>query len=831
MATPGVDYTAPATLQVLIAAGQTQATLEFPVIDDNLIEGMETVEIELLSVVGDEDITFNPSASTATAELADDETGLVSISADRNGEEAGQGGRFRIDLDGVVDQDVIVQYSVTGSATPGQDFVALSGEATILADTSTAFIDVVIEDDELFEGSETIVVTLTSVTGDPRVSLDSQASAAEILILDDDIVTVSVDGATSVEENAGTAVFTVRLDRASSSPLTIAYSVAGTTTAGDDYTAPSGLAMIPAGATSAEIVVSLIDDNLVEGDETLSVELTSIQGQPDGVQLDDAEREFTTTITDDDSAQVRLTGPVTVTEGAASTASLTITMTSPSSTDTTIALATSGSATAGVDFVALNGTVTLPAGTTTLLVPLAILDDPDVEPTDQLTITLTSIVTGNSAITLDDQQDAVTLEIVDNDQAFVEFSSATSSVLEAAGESLIPVRLSIPSGGVLQGGVSADVVVTGGTATDQDFVLNTTTVQFPVGSGDGATVMVSISLVEDEVLEDAETVQLQLESISGPPGAAAGATTQHVLSITDDPLTASISGEIWSDADRDGVRDAHEAAAPGVLLVLRGTDLQGQSVEAQTYSDAQGRYRFTNLPGGEYSIEEEQPLIYGEGAEIVGSSGGNGVSNGFTNIVLEPAEAATGYHFAEGPLHAKYINARLFRARALPLSGQAMPLTAAAQNAASQTQAASMMLREAAPSYRRIADEVLITLPATAAETVEVLPASVGNATEPERTQHEIRFASGLMWQFTASQVTTLEFIGAGSNDQLILHDTLQDDQVQAAGNQLTASLGNGSYLVEASDFAVIRTIASDGDDELDAGLIDFVLEQEGEWR
>ena len=60
-----------------------------------------------------------------------------------------------------------------------------------------------------------------------------------------------------------------------STPTVIAYQIAGSATAGSDYTALSGTVTIPAGATSATIDVPVIDDQLVEGPENVRVTLDS----------------------------------------------------------------------------------------------------------------------------------------------------------------------------------------------------------------------------------------------------------------------------------------------------------------------------------------------------------------------------------------------------------------------------------------------------------------------------------------------------------------------------------------------------------------------------
>ena len=57
-------------------------------------------------------------------------------------------------------------YSVAGTATPDDDYTALSGSVVILAGETSAVIDVTVLDDLLVEVAESVIVTLTGATGD-----------------------------------------------------------------------------------------------------------------------------------------------------------------------------------------------------------------------------------------------------------------------------------------------------------------------------------------------------------------------------------------------------------------------------------------------------------------------------------------------------------------------------------------------------------------------------------------------------------------------------------------------------------------------------------------
>lgn len=69
-------------------------------------------------------------------------------------------GQFAVIRSGDASSELVVQYSVSGTATSGADYQALSGEITLAPGIYVAFLNVVPEGDDLAEGDETVIVTL-----------------------------------------------------------------------------------------------------------------------------------------------------------------------------------------------------------------------------------------------------------------------------------------------------------------------------------------------------------------------------------------------------------------------------------------------------------------------------------------------------------------------------------------------------------------------------------------------------------------------------------------------------------------------------------------------
>ncbi|MDB5386405.1 MAG: Cadherin domain protein [Planctomycetaceae bacterium] len=101
----------------------------------------------------------------------------------------------------------------------------------------------------------------------------------------------------SVSEAAGTITLTVNLSAPTSQAVTIPFSVSGTATNSSDYTISSSPLVIPANSTSASIQLSIIDDTVVENNETVVVTL----GTPTNASLGSPTAE-TITILDNDSS-------------------------------------------------------------------------------------------------------------------------------------------------------------------------------------------------------------------------------------------------------------------------------------------------------------------------------------------------------------------------------------------------------------------------------------------------------------------------------------------------------------------------------------------------
>ena len=223
---------------------------------------------------------------------------------------------------GTASEDVVVNYTIGGTAT-GADYSAPGGTVTIAAGETSATIEIQVSADDVVDLGETIEVTLTDAE---PVAVGSPATATTV-IEESGTVSVSIEADTEIVVEGEPVMFTVTLSGTVSTDVTLGYATTdGTSTAGDDYTAPEAGAtvVVAAGDTTAQITVDTIADGTSEDDETITVTLEAV-GLPEGVSLPASSASTTATITD--YALIATVGPTAVNVDEGAEATLTVTLT------------------------------------------------------------------------------------------------------------------------------------------------------------------------------------------------------------------------------------------------------------------------------------------------------------------------------------------------------------------------------------------------------------------------------------------------------------------------------------------------------------------------
>jgi uncharacterized repeat protein (TIGR01451 family)/fimbrial isopeptide formation D2 family protein len=109
-----------------------------------------------------------------------------------------------------------------------------------------------------------------------------------------------------------------------------------------------------------------------------------------------------------------------------------------------------------------------------------------------------------------------------------------------------------------------------------------------------------------------------------------------------------ISGSVFEDLNNDGIQDPDEPGIPGVEVTLTGTDVLGNPVSITVVTDADGRYEFTDLNAGVYTLTQTQPIGFVDGIDN-GDSAWTIGNDEFSNIVLGWGDSFTSGTFGEIP--------------------------------------------------------------------------------------------------------------------------------------------------------------------------------------
>ncbi len=105
----------------------------------------------------------------------------------------------------------------------------------------------------------------------------------------------------------------------------------------------------------------------------------------------------------------------------------------------------------------------------------------------------------------------------------------------------------------------------------------------------------------------------------------------------------AISGVVFNDATNAGVLDGTDPKIAGVSVQLLNST---GAVIATTTTDVAGAYSFSDLPAGEYSVRETQPIAFTDSVELPGA-GNSTPSNDLISVTLTAGQVSAQNNFAE----------------------------------------------------------------------------------------------------------------------------------------------------------------------------------------
>ncbi len=199
-------------------------------------------------------------------------------------------------------------------------------------------------------------------------------------------VTIAATDASASETGPATGTFTITRTGDLTVALTVFFDVTGTATYGADFLATGVSTTIAAGAASATVTLTPIDDTIPEADETVVATLAPSFTYTLGAAVSD-----TVIIHDNEAAQVSIVDTdATAAETGGDTGTFTVTRTGDTTSALSVSFTIGGSATNGADYPTLASPVTIPAGQSTAVITIAPINDGIPEPDETVILTLTA---------------------------------------------------------------------------------------------------------------------------------------------------------------------------------------------------------------------------------------------------------------------------------------------------------------------------------------------------------------------------------------------------------------------------------------------------------
>ena len=200
---------------------------------------------------------------------------------------------------------------------------------------------------------------------------------------------------------------------------------------------------------------------------------------------------------------------------------------------------TGGTATSGTDYTLVPGTITIPAGSVTGSFIITVINDVLVEPSETIITGLSNPSAGLSIGT----QNSYTYTILNDDNIYVSFSSATASGPEGNAPGTVSAPQIVVSGGSTTTSGSLLFMVTNGTASSADWSQTSNTITIP--AGDYSTPVsiplsaANLTILGDLLVENDETVNLSMNTFVN---VLAGPIVNCVYTIiNDDNSTVSVT--------------------------------------------------------------------------------------------------------------------------------------------------------------------------------------------------------------------------------------------------------------------------------------------------
>jgi N-acetylneuraminic acid mutarotase len=555
----------------------------------------------------------------------------VSIAAtDNRAGEGGNPGVFRISRTGSTADPLAVSFRAGGGAFEGVDYPKVNSPITIPAGQSFVDVPIVPIDDAFAEQTETITWVINP---SDAYTTASPTNAATIKVSDNDatpdtpVVTIRVvDGVASEPGTGeGAGLFEFRRTGSTASALTLDVIFGGRAKAGVDYVAsPSGSVVIPAGQLTAQYTIAVIDDYLVEGNETVTWQIRQSANwiAPTGSDI------ATFRIIDDDPANpptptvsVSPATPITYENVPASPGRFQLIRDGWLGTALTINFTIGGTATSGSDYQSISPlSATIPVGATVVDIPVVPIDDSIDEP-DQESVVLTISPSGAYNV---GSPSSATVQIWDDDEPAVVLPVvAIEAIDNAASEGGDTGTFRFSRTGSTAAALTLNLTIGGKATKDVDYadsasVVSTITIPAGQSSRD-----VTITPINDSTYEGTESVTWVIDPSSNYTVQNGFNSATIQIADNDPNPDAPFSNISWTSAPTAGSNFSEATGAVVDNVLYRFSGFNSSFVPQPDVWKFNGT-TWTKLKNAPYTFTHVGHAVDGNTVWFVGGYIGNG---------------------------------------------------------------------------------------------------------------------------------------------------------------------------------------------------------------
>jgi Ca2+-binding RTX toxin-like protein len=626
-----------ATDTVTFAAGAFEATINVIIKGDTLKEETETFKVSLTDATAGAASAFvDANASQVIVSIIDNDqtqAHYAVVAEQATAYEAAGSVSYTIYRSGITSTAGSVDFKLDGTALRGVDYVndvtnattynadlgigSISFDANQLSKTIT----IMLKNDTIVDDAETLNVILTGADLGQGV-IDTSTASTIILDTISTHYAITVDAA-SVDEGAGTVVYTVTRSGYTSNAGSVDFALNGGATRGVDYADNvtgddviyngNGLGSISfaANETTKYITVAITDDTIAEAAETLGITLNNANNGTAVIDTASA----SVSIIDNDTVRYSVQADSSAISESANSFSYIITRSGDSSAAGSVNFELFGSAgrvasaadfnlasgltdyaysdgATSYDSVTNAGVVNFAAGETSKTITFALADDSVVEAAENISMLITA---ANATDIIDTATAKVTIS--DNETTYYAVTATLDNVNEAAGTVYFTFTRSgakDTAGTVdysLSGSALGELKPVSGTAfgsgIDYQYDAASGTISFDAGE---TSKTIAFNLNDDSVIESDETITVYLANpvTSGASSLISGGSATVTITDNDVVSYSIVAAQVGSVTEGDGKTISYIITRSGDVSSAGAVDFQlsGTATAGSDYSNS-----------------------------------------------------------------------------------------------------------------------------------------------------------------------------------------------------------------------------------------------------